>query len=265
MDIGINFYSYLGKEKISNEKRCDILSSCGFKYTFCMSDSSFASPEGVKMLEKYGLKFDNLHAPFKDTNSIWKDSLCGEEIAQRLLCGVDKCHELGVGILVVHLTNAGPTPHLSDIGYSRFDRLYERANQKNVTIAYENIGSMKVLENIFIRQPDAKFCYDTGHEHCFSFFKKYMPKFGSRLVTTHIQDNRCLPFLDDHRLPYDGRIDFLKVAKQIAKENYTATLMFEVISSKSRMYKAMTAKEYYKKAAEGARKLAETIQQYKNI
>ena len=122
--------------------------------------------------------------------------------------------------------------------------MLEHALKKNVKIAYENIRAVKNLTKIMERQPEAVFCWDTGHESCFSFGKRFMPLFGKRLAALHIHDNRKFPFFDDHRLPFDGKIDFDYTAREIAKTDYQGPLMLEVLAWKTKLYSALSPEEF---------------------
>ena len=162
----------------------------------------------------------------------------------RLTKAVDTCAENGIPKLVVHLSSAPYTPFISDKGFERYGKLMEYALSKNVMILYENIRPVKNLSEIFKRQPQARFCWDTGHEHCFSFGKKFMPLFGDKLAGLHIHDNRRLPFFDDHRLPFDGKIDFDIIAKQLADSSYDGPIMLETLAHKTSLYSRLTPEQY---------------------
>ena len=259
METGINLHGYNPKEKISAEKHISLMQENGFTTTFCMSNSSFVTPKNVALLERYGIRFDMLHAPFSGINSMWRRGKKGDNMLNRLLKSVDTCVTNGVSKLVVHLSSAPYTPKISEVGFERYDRLMEYALSKKVTLMYENIRPIKNLSEMFKRQPDAGFCWDTGHEHCFSFGKKFMPLFGKRLSGLHIHDNRCLPFCDDHRLPFDGRINFDGIAKELAESSYDGPLMFEILAHKTRLYKTLTPEQFYERAGNAAKKLKDAV------
>ena len=108
------------------------------------------------------------------------------------------------------------------------------------------------------------FCWDIGHEYCFSKGIKFMELFGDRLCALHIHDNRCVTDTDDHLLPFDGNIDFEEVAKAIAKSGYKGTVMLELnrfaLVEGKKIYEDLDDEEYIKRAADSARKLADMIE-----
>ena len=263
MEIGINLHGYNPKEKISAEKHFFLMKENGFTTTFCMSNNRFVTHENVKLLEKYGIRFDMLHAPFSGINNTWRKGKKGDDMLNRLKKAVDTCASNGIPKLVVHLSSAPYTPFISDTGFERYDRLMEHALTKNVKLLYENIRPVRNLSEIFKRQPDALFCWDTGHEHCFSFGKQFMPLFGDRLSGLHIHDNRRFPFFDDHRLPFDGKINFDTIAKQLADSSYDGPIMLEALAHKTHMYSKLTPEQYYERAGNATKKLRDMVLKYR--
>lgn len=263
MEIGINLHGYRPKKHISDEMHCALMKENGFTTTFCMSDSPFVKRENINMLEKYGIRFDMLHAPFSGINNMWRKGKKGDDMLKKLMRAVDTCASGGIQKLVVHLSSAPHTPFMTKTGFDRFDALMEHSLKKNIKILYENIRPVKNLSVMFERQPDALFCWDTGHEHCFSFGKKFMNLFASRLSGLHIHDNRCLPFCDDHRLPFDGKIDFDGVARELACSSYDGPLMLEVLAHKTHLYSTLTPEQYYKRAGDAIKKLRDTVLKYR--
>lgn len=263
MEIGINLHGYTPKETISDENHFFLMKENGFSSSFCMSDSPFVTPENVKLLEKYGIRFDMLHAPFSNINSMWRKGKKGDEMLKKLFKAVETCASNGISKLVVHISSAPHTPPLSDTGFERYDRLMEYALSKKVMLLYENIRPSGNLSEMFKRHPKSRFCWDTGHEHCFSFGKKFMPLFRDRLSGLHIHDNRCFPFFDDHRLPFDGKINFDIVAKELAESSYNGPLMLEILAHKTHLYSTLTPEQYYERAGNAAKKLRDMVLKYR--
>jgi len=88
-----------------------------------------------------------------------------------------------------------------------------------------------------------------------------MPLFGHRLRQLHIHDNYWER--DIHLIPYDGKIDFERVAASIASVDYEGSLMLELCAPASEVYRDYTPETYYKRAAEAARKLAARVEFYR--
>ena len=90
------------------------------------------------------------------------------------------------------------------------------------------IGSYTYLDALmdaFKNQPHVGFCWDCGHEGCFTPGRRYMPLFGDRLICTHIHDN--LGTVDMHVPPFMGSIDWENVMKALADIDYDGNLTFE--------------------------------------
>ena len=87
-----------------------------------------------------------------------------------------------------------------------------------------------------------------------------MPLFGDKLATVHIHDNFGVKDNDEHLLPYDGVIDFKKIAMHLANVNYDGCIMLEVFRSNSNRYDDVTDEEYYFRAAIAASRLANEVE-----
>ena len=214
----------------------------------------------AKMLEKKGIEYQSIHAPFSSINDIWKDSIDGEAVLERFILTADRCAMLGVPIVVAHLSSGDNAPAVSDIGRSRFDRFISHAVSKNVTVAFEN---QRKLSNIawafetYTAEDGVGFCWDCGHEACFAGGREYMPLFGNRLICTHIHDNFSVKNGDLHLLPFDGNIDLNRAAAHIIASGYEGTLMLEVGVKRNEQYLVLSFEEYMQKAAAAAKRFAE--------
>lgn len=248
--IGINLNAIGG---LTDEEYFREIAEQGFDCIF----SGVRGPEQMEvwgnLCAKYGLEYETLHAPFKHINDIWLDDDCG--MLDELKHSVDACVEVGAKISVVHLSSGMNPPSITDAGRARFAALIEYAVQKNVKIAFEN---QRMLANIAwafeaFRDESVGFCWDCGHEFCFTPGRHYMPLFGDRLICTHIHDNTAVFNEDSHFLPFDGACDFGYVADAIRESGYTGSLMLEV-GNKTR-YGGMDPREFLADAAERVKKL----------
>lgn len=256
MDIGININAY----PISLSEQLRLIKQNGFSSVFCMS----GQPEMNELAEACahaGITIESCHAPFDHINDIWYETEDGECMLDELLSAVNECRDYGVPVLVVHLSSGEAPPRVCDLGLSRFERLMAHADACGVTIAFENqrmLGNISVAMESF---PNAAFCWDCGHEACFTDGKwDFMSLFGDRLAAIHIHDNRTTHNADDHRLPFDGGIDFARVTERLARFGYEKALMLEVFVGKNEAYREMGAEAYYARAAAVARRLAEAVE-----
>lgn len=261
MEIGINLYCYGDESELTLRRQAELMKENGFTRTFDFPSSKEICERNASLLSGCGIYYDTLHAPFKGINDIWKSTDEGEVMLSRLTDGVDKCCLVGADTLIVHLSSGIPAPRINDIGFSRFDRLMEYAAKKNIKIAYENQRFVANLAAVLEEYKDAGFCWDVGHEECFTCGRRYMPLFGDRLAALHIHDNHKEFNRDEHMLPFDGKIDYDRVASEIAERKYTGTLMLEVIRHNSHSYDEMSAEEYYKRAGNAASKLREKVEE----
>lgn len=257
MKIGI-----LWSGKIEENKQIDLLKQNGFEATFLASDNSRLD-ELVPLLRKNGIECVNCHAPFKGINEIWSADASGEEMLDRLISGVEACARNQIPVLVVHLSSGDNAPRINDVGQARFDRLMDAARKAGVTIAFENQRKLGNLANAMEQYPDAAFCWDVGHEGCFSYGKRFMPLFGDRIAALHLHDNFGIHNGDDHLLPYDGALDMVAAARELAMSPFNDVIMLEVIPGKTDRYRDLTVEEYYRRAGEAARHFAATVEHYR--
>ena len=118
--------------------------------------------------------------------------------------------------------------------FATLDALQPTCLEHGVKVAVENLfcasaGSfLELYDRLFARySPDfLGLCYDSGHwEMLEPGGLSVLERFGDRLITTHIHDN--FSAMDDHLLPFDGRIDWQAVVNAIAATPYETPLNFE--------------------------------------
>lgn len=253
--IGTNWGCY-GPLPIAEQ--IDLMKRNGFEATFTGSENGKLE-ELIPALREAGITCDNFHAPFNKINDIWKAGEDGENMLDRLLVSVEKCEKYDVPALVVHLSSGLTPPYVNEIGHDRWARLMDLADSKGVTICYENQRMLSNLAFAFEEFPTARFCWDIGHESCFTPGRHYMPMFGKYLSALHIHDNHGVFNMDEHMLPFDASIDFAYAADEIARTGYEGTVMLEIIRKNSTYYPETPAEEYYRRAGEAVRKLAAMI------
>lgn len=253
MKIGISWNSC----PLDDGEQIRLMKENGFERTFFGAGQPFVTTLPAK-LRAEGILCDNLHAPFKNLNTIWLPGEEGEDMLNQLLTSVGHCARNEIPVLVVHLSSGATPPMISDIGNARFARLMELAKAEGVTIAYENQRKLANISLMFEYYPEARFCWDVGHEECFTNGRRYMPLFGDKLAALHLHDNDCQN--DLHMLPYDGKIDMTRAARQLAEVGYTGTVMLEVSKKKSPLYDGISADDYFRRAANAARRFAAEIE-----
>ena len=255
--IGINTGAIGG---LSENDYVKLISELGFNCTFTGVKKTVADQvASAELFAKHGIEYETLHAPFGHINDIWLDCEGGDMMLSELTTSVDHCKAAGVGILVVHLSSGLTPPSITDIGRARFAKLMEHAEKCGVIIAYENqrmLGNIAWAFEEFASSEYIGFCWDCGHEHCFTNGRQYMPLFGKKLVCTHIHDNSGIFNDDSHYIPFDGSFDYQRFARQINEAEYTGSLMLEVIAGNGKgFYDGVAPEVYLQKAADAVKKL----------
>ncbi len=257
-EIGINLGA---RTEMDVPTFCAHIRELGFTRVF----SGSTDPEKVRCQAEHvhaaGLCYDTLHAPFKKImNLIWHDGEEGEDTLRQLVTCVDLCAEISAPIAVVHLSAGDNAPPPTDIGRARFIRLVEHAAAKGVKIAFENQRKLANIAWAFEEFKDADhvgFCWDCGHEGCFTPGRRYMPLFGDRLICTHIQDNEGILNQDTHLIPFDGALDFGYVAE--ALRTAPAVPLILEMKRKALPYEGMSDEDYLVRAAEAIKRVRDMI------
>lgn len=238
------------------------LKALGFDAIFTGMPALKLIPKIKKLLEENDMEWETLHAPFGHMNDMWLEGEAGEIMLRELLNCVDCCVLGGVKIAVVHLSSGDNAPPVTDIGRRRFTELVEYAAAKNVTIAFENqrkLANLAWAMETFGPDSNVGFCWDCGHESCFTPGREYMPIFGKRLICTHIHDNHGIYNGDDHMLPFDACMDFEKVARQIRESGYKGSLMLEVGPGAHEIYQDMSWDDFFVRAAAAVKRLRDMV------
>ncbi len=167
------------------------------------------------MVMDHGLAICSLHVPFgKDLDISSPDNNISDRTVETYQRCVEAAHQLGAGVVIFH-----PTRHM------RFDNLEQRkraitrniekmlnsAGVEGVKLAIENDRfdpSNDVLVHSLDEITDARYglCYDSSHDNLVAKTHALLEKCGSRLLATHISDNRGKE--DDHLLPFEGCYDW---------------------------------------------------------
>lgn len=264
--LGINIDAF---DDINSPKSVDkntenyikTIANLGFGAAF--SDITFGkAPEEVaELCAKHGLEYQFVHGPFRRCNVLWETGLAGDDYLQNLISCAEHCHNANVPIMIVHSSSGFTPPPVSRIGNERFERLIDFANKKNVKIAFENLRVLSHIEwamKKFDNCENVGFCWDTGHENCFTRGIDFMSLFGHKLICTHIHDNYKELGGDRHMIPFDGKINFESVAKRLKNCDYSGPLMLEVLA-RDEIYNNMPKEEFLQRAYNSIKKLQDMI------
>ena len=261
MKLGINMNCF---GEIDIDLQIKLMQENGFEATFVKAEN----PRMEAMMQaigKAGIICESTHAPVgKELNDLWSEGEAGEVMLNRQLRTVDDCAKYEIPVMVMHLSSGVPAPRINDIGYERFQTLVDYADAHGVKIAFENQRYLANLAFALEQFPTAGFCWDVGHEGVFANNRRYMPLFGHLLTQLHVHDNFGPGTWDVHIIPYDGSIDYERVAASIAAVDYDRSLMLELNVKASNVYDGWTPEQYYQHAGQAARKLADRVEYYRS-
>jgi len=195
------------------------------------------------LLEKHGLTVSWVHAPFPHGDKLFSlnDSERHESIRQCWLA-LDTAKALDGRIVVIHMIQPYGVPlgekrdKMIAKGLESIKVLVEYAARRNVKIAFEN-GQRKNYDEVLatclkrFSSDQIGFCYDSGHENVQGRSFELLKKFSSRLIALHIDDNNGKS--DQHKLPYEGSVDWDKFRKVIHSINFSGDLSLEVLMQNS--------------------------------
>ena len=169
----------------------------GFDAVFSSVRAPEKMYEAANLVAKAGLIYETVHNVRKtaggaDVNDLWYEGEAGDDMYAELVKGIDMCAEISSPISVLHLSSGVDVPPPTDVGRGRFINLVDYALKKGVSLAFENTRKIFNLAWVFEEFKDADnvgFCYDSGHESCYTPGKEFLPIFGEHLICTHIHDN----------------------------------------------------------------------------
>lgn len=259
MTLGINLEAVKG---LPYAEYIKTIAELGFNATFTDMTCTKNVAEIADYCAKYNIKYESIHAPLINVNSIWQDGLKGEEIIKIFTDCIDTCHNAKVPFIIVHLTSGCLPPDISPVGCERFKSLVDYAAKKDVKIAFENLRVLPHLDwamKEFKNNNTVGFCWDLGHENCFTKKVDFLSLYGEQLICTHIHDNYKRRWKDMHILPFDGKINYKKAAQSLKATGFSGSLMLEVFAENHRRYNRLTPQEFLQKAYFSIKKFDDLI------
>ena len=195
--------------------------------------------EIVRAAQNCNLCLQTLHGPFRGLPSLW-EAHSSPALLQDLLCAVDDCAAYEIPTLVVHSWGGIDYTFREDaLCFDCFDRLIEHAQRRNIQIAFENLEGPEYLDALMDHYVDCDtvgFCWDSGHELCYTPSRDFLKVYGSRLLATHLNDNfgvthpdGQLQGTDDlHLLPGDGIANWPQTVCRLQQARRQEILNFEL-------------------------------------
>ena len=254
------------KEKTELEA-LDLIADAGFRAVFSESNDPATVLVLREKCDKLGISLDFLHAPFRGINDFWLPGDAYNALRRGIEASIDSAAGAGVPMVVCHVSSGWWPPQMCQIGLDRFDALVEYAGRKKVTIAFENlrkVGNLAALMDRYEKNPGVGFCYDIGHEHCYTRTVHYMDLYADRLLCTHIHDNHGREKddwsdPDEHLLPFDGNIDYTDIMRRLNDADFAGTLMLEIYDSCRPDYLAMGHEAFLKTAFERIERISKLV------
>ena len=183
-----------------------------------------------KYAEEAGLFVENAHAPYMPANTIWKDTVAGQEYTDRIIQCIADCAQYMIPTLVVHPIN-GVTPLPNDhVGIERFQRIMDAAERYNINIAIENQGNPAYIDFVFkhVQSEKLYFCFDSGHEKYYSPQCDLLNLYGDKLIALHLHDNNGKE--DTHALPFTGCVDWSRITNKLKEIPYKGAIALETLN-----------------------------------
>ena len=261
---------------MSVEEQIRLFKEVGFDGFFAEWENEETINKLCKLADELRMIFQSVHGPYTGCMDIWKGGPAANAAAKEILDCVEACGRAGVPMVVLHPyytfdLRYGPNPE----GVEFFRQILEEASKYDLKIAIENVEGEDHMAEIFRVLGDYEnlgFCWDTGHEHCYSDLD-FIELYGDRLFGTHLNDNlgrsdqngKNDPVDDLHLLPFDGEIDWKEIAGRLQSTGFDGPLTFELKKItkfgqwQKPEYLEMSMEEYVREAYERAVKFRELM------
>ena len=239
-------------------ERYQLIREAGFGCIMLWWSDRFGRGEGyekdAELARNAGLQIENMHAPVHAQNDLSLDNLQGEQVLQDYLKCVEDCHKHQIPTVVIHLPD--DTFPITDTGNERLDRIIDRAGELGVQIAFENLRNIRNLASVLNRvtYPHAGYCYDSCHHINYAAGTDLLQLYGNRLKAIHLQDNGGPR--NQHRLPFDGAVDWPLVMEKIKKTGYNGAVTLEPMNWD---YTHLGIREFLSLAYERAQRLEQML------
>ena len=261
--LGINVESLRGTHYT---EALPLIKKAGFDSFFTSARNLETVRDMKRIGDELGLTLEFLHAPFGGINNMWVPGMDYLTIYNGMKESILTAAELGVPYVIMHVSSGWNPPEITDLGLARYDSLVELAIEKGVVLAFENLRKVGILSYLLDRYrniDNVRFCYDAGHEHCYTKHVRWMDIFQNKMVATHIHDNMSRPDYDEsfdpdiHLLPFDGTCDYERMMRDLDKFGFEGALCLEVNNVVKPEYKEWTKEEFLDTCYERIKKISE--------
>lgn len=254
----INISALVGS-RIPVKEQIPMIKEAGFDGFFAVHTGCEPLKDWARLVREQTLDFESVHGPFQFVNRMWEEGKTGDDYLDLLKSSVHACHQISVDRYILHTTVGNHAPDISEVGLWRFQALCDYAKEQEVHICFENIEPLPHLQAVMdsVLDPYHGFCWDIGHNLCYTPHIDMMERYGDRLMCLHIHDNHGvtqpgnIDYRDDiHLLPFDGVLDWEWFASQLKKYHYQGPVTLEVSDQSLPEYRSMSTREYLAAAYE---------------
>ena len=258
--IGAELFHFWGGDDQKIIDNMKYMRDAGFECVFwpLLLNEQARMEKYLQVAADLGLEIDELHEMPTNINHIWYDDENGDPPFQLAMDSIDFCADHGVEKMVMHESSGRIAPDTSNAGLQRFRTIFEHAKERGVKVAVENLRRTNHLARIFheCRDLPVYYCWDSGHELCYSPGVDHLALFPEKLICTHVHDNRGLFMFDDHYLPFDGVNDWERDARLIKESGYKGNICGEIKRTDPR-YADLSDQEFCKIAYERLKKFVD--------
>lgn len=239
------------------EERLALIAQNGFDGVMLGFSEDYCHTQ-YELAHNAGLTVENVHSPFDRMNALWNKCSDSAFIYTRTADCIRVCASNNVDKVIIHPTDGLIPPKVSVFGMRNFDGLISTAANYGVKLLFENIQLPSFLDVLFDKfgvSENVGFCYDVGHENCFTKGVDCLAKYPSLLEVLHIHDNDGIS--DGHMIPFDGSIDYEPFLEKLKRIGYDGAFSLELYMNKSPLYKDTAPDEFVRRAKQAADRLSE--------
>jgi len=223
-------------------KQLPLIKNAGFTHVSIgarIEHSNYLEDEGRKsirtMVESNGLGICSIHTPFgKGIDISSSDSAVSDHTVDLYRRCIDAALCLSADVVIFHPTAYLSSDHIDARKAAvvrNVAKLVDHTGKGSVRLAVENDSyepANDVLSCLFDEISDAGFgfCYDSSHDNLVKQPLALLGKYGCRLLTTHLSDNRGTK--DDHMLPFEGTYDWDRFCEIFPHEVFSGIFLLEV-------------------------------------
>ncbi len=217
---------------------------------FYRNTSNAPSPtEALRIIGRAGMHFDSIHGVFgPDIDPSSADASHRGDCLRIYETEAKLARDLGVRHIVVHPSanradftfydraearrlQAERWPHLDDF----MKRLADIGDRAGAVFLMENVPHYSPLGHdpaelarhiLAVNRPTVRMCFDTGHAHVTGDVVATLGAAAKAIDYLHIHDNDAKA--DDHRMPGDGTIDWVRFGAALEKTGLSVPCMLEV-------------------------------------